>query len=988
MVKILFSFALFLLCVGAYSQQYSFIPYSIEEGLPQTQVSSIIQDSKGNLWVGSVGGISKFNGIEFSNYSKADGLLDNQVNCLLLGEDDAVWMGCNGGVSIISGNSIVSHTLTGNLANASIRCLLIRDDYLYMGSRADGMFRCRLDELGDTISNVERIGDTSLTVREFCIYHDTILIGTDHGLKFQDADSLGIYRSLFNELDVRSATVNNGELWVSTIRQGFYKYSKNQITHFNNKYKALNKAVIRKVIIDRSGNPWVATRSGLHRWVEDHFVSYNASNGLFNDNIKVVYEDSEGNIWVGSDGAGILKFSGDRFVALTKNEGIASDLVMSFAEDSTGMWISTYGGGITYYQEDTIVNYTGSEQLSHQLIWCSEVDHNNQVWFGTSRGLTIKDESGVHPFPVSREIDNNRVTSLIEHDNKIFIGHRNGLAYYENDSLVNFNTDATIIRAMTKMPDGSLLIGSTNGLYEYRGGKLLKLKIEDDVDLYPVFCIEVMDENNYWIGNPNGLFRVRDKTAVKHKLGRSSGHNFINFLIRENDEILWAGTNHGVYEINISSFDSNDELILRNYTPADGTRSFETNLNAAYKSKSGVLWFGTINGAIMYKRSWFQQSQQIPNPVLGITEIQLSLDKTNWNAYAKEFRPNSSIPIGLSLPHSKNHLTFHFIGISHSYPKQVKYETFLDGFDEDWNPITQTRFITYSNLPPGSYDFKVRATIDESQWSQEQSFSFTIQSPFWSTWWFISILVLVAILILLLIYRARVKSEANKRKTESLIYKTRLMNLEQQSLNASMNRHFIFNALNSIQYYINRQDKLAANRYLSSFAKLIRKNLDSSSSPDNLVQLSEELERLDLYISLEHMRFQNKFEYEINIDPKIEIETIRVPAMFLQPYVENSIWHGVLPLKQPGKIEVIVAQDESNITFVIQDNGIGIDTSLAKKSLLGSSHESKGMKITSSRINILRKITKRNIQIIGPFEVKNEANEGIGTKVEIIFPRV
>jgi len=209
--------------------------------------------------------------------------------------------------------------------------------------------------------------------------------------------------------------------------------------------------------------------------------------------------------------------------------------------------------------------------------------------------------------------------------------------------------------------------------------------------------------------------------------------------------------------------------------------------------------------------------------------------------------------------------------------------------------------------------------------------------------------------------------------------------LEQQSLNASMNRHFIFNALNSIQYYINRQDKLAANRYLSSFAKLIRKNLDSSSSPDNLVALSEELERLDLYISLEHMRFQDKFEYEITIDPTIDTSSIRVPAMFLQPYVENSIWHGVLPMKSAGKIEVKIVKTANEIKFSIEDNGIGIEKSLAKKGTLGHSHDSKGMKITSSRINVLRTLTKRNIQIIGPFEVKNENEETMGTKVEIVF---
>ena len=441
-----------------------------------------------------------------------------------------------------------------------------------------------------------------------------------------------------------------------------------------------------------------------------------------------------------------------------------------------------------------------------------------------------------------------------------------------------------------------------------------------------------------------------------------------------------------MHEVSVPSFYKHKELIIRNYTPDDGTRSYETNLNAAFKSESGTLWFGTINGALMFIRGNVEKENKADNPILNISEIQLSLDKTNWDDYCEGYTHNNHLPVNLSLPFQKNHLTFHFIGISQSFPKQVKYQTKLEGFDTQWNPVTQTRFITYSNLQSGQYDFKVRATINEKSWTKEQTFSFIINPPFWKTWWFMTLMAMLGIALIYLIYTIRKRTEEAKRTTESLIYKTRLMNLEQQSLNASMNRHFIFNALNSIQYYINRQDKLSANRYLSSFAKLIRKNLDSSNSADNLVLLTEELERLDLYISLEHMRFQNKFDYEITIDPSLDTDSVRVPAMFLQPYVENSIWHGVLPMKKPGKIEVDIRKKNEEIKFTIEDNGIGINQSLELKQSRGISHDSRGMMITSSRINVLRKITKRNIQILGPFEMQDEHGKSIGTKVEIVFP--
>ena len=158
-----------------------------------------------------------------------------------------------------------------------------------------------------------------------------------------------------------------------------------------------------------------------------------------------------------------------------------------------------------------------------------------------------------------------------------------------------------------------------------------------------------------------------------------------------------------------------------------------------------------------------------------------------------------------------------------------------------------------------------------------------------------------------------------------------MLALEQQSLNSSMNRHFIFNALNSIQYYINRQDRLAANRYLSDFAKLIRKNLDSSQ--DNLTSLRDEIERLELYLKLEHMRFKDKFEYKINIDPALNLDQIKVPAMLVQPFLENSIWHGLLPRESQGYVQIDIISRNKHVEFMITDNGVGIDNSLKKNVL-------------------------------------------------------
>lgn len=309
----------------------------------------------------------------------------------------------------------------------------------------------------------------------------------------------------------------------------------------------------------------------------------------------------------------------------------------------------------------------------------------------------------------------------------------------------------------------------------------------------------------------------------------------------------------------------------------------------------------------------------------------------------------------------------------------------LEGFDQEWSPETNAPFITYSNLPHGKFTFMVKARNVDGPWSEPAIFSFSITPPFWLTWWFYSLCIIGFLSVVLLIYQWRISVIRRNNEREKLIYQSRLLTLEQQTLNASMNRHFIFNALNSIQYYINKQDRLSANRYLTSFAKLIRKNLDSSSS-GNLVSLTEELERLELYLTLENMRFQNKFTYEIIIDEDVDTEAVKIPPMLLQPYVENSIWHGILPMEKPGHIILKIYPENNHVAIRITDNGIGIATSLKSKAKDGNDHVSRGIEITSGRLEVLKKLTNENLQIKGPYDLAKNGSEIHGTEVILELP--
>jgi len=236
-----------------------------------------------------------------------------------------------------------------------------------------------------------------------------------------------------------------------------------------------------------------------------------------------------------------------------------------------------------------------------------------------------------------------------------------------------------------------------------------------------------------------------------------------------------------------------------------------------------------------------------------------------------------------------------------------------------------------------------------------------------------------------IVYSSRLKKEREKRERLQLQLQAKLMQLESQSLNSSMNRHFIFNALNSIQYYINMQDRKSANRYLTSFAKLIRKNLDSSQQMDT--SLGEELERLKLYLSLEQMRFQDKFDYRVEIDPEIDVDGMTIPAMMLQPFLENSIWHGILPSKKHGEIRIQILPGDGNYQVIIDDNGVGIDTSLRSKTNKHDAHVSQGMDITLNRVRLYQNMTGLKYEVVGPLERKSKTGDSMGTRVIIRIPK-
>ncbi len=272
--------------------------------------------------------------------------------------------------------------------------------------------------------------------------------------------------------------------------------------------------------------------------------------------------------------------------------------------------------------------------------------------------------------------------------------------------------------------------------------------------------------------------------------------------------------------------------------------------------------------------------------------------------------------------------------------------------------------MNFSFLSPGKYTFKVKAINEDSFESKEEAIvSFLIKPPYWKTWWFITILIFMALLIVLgilySIHRIRIK-EINKRNTLERDLFQQINKFRQQALTRQMNPHFIFNTLNSIQYYIVDHDIRSSTKYLAKFSRLMRIILENSQY--DTITIDEELKAIELYIELENVRVEGGFNYNIHIDDEIDTSLYKINSLLFQPFVENSIWHGLNHKTGDKQLNIELNERNNNFTITIEDNGIGRDKANEIKNKRNTKHKSLGTNITDKRIDVMNKLYNQNFK--------------------------
>jgi len=527
-------------------------------------------------------------------------------------------------------------------------------------------------------------------------------------------------------------------------------------------------------------------------------------------------------------------------------------------------------------------------------------------------------------------------------------GHLNSVVNLESNKSQIINP---LVRSYSALgiSEGEVYIGAVNGLYRSKKDGSFKQispnKITEDIRV----IVKDQDES-IWAGTQgSGIYIVREDTLSNHFQQLPS--NYIHDIIKEKNR-TWVASNSGICIIKQNGLTFSYKVIDK----SDGLASDRINSLSMHNNK---LYAATNKGISILDKN-FEVDNEVP--ILKINSIRIN--ERDTLIYSK-----------YNLRANQRNIKIDFGGILFNKPKSIIYTYKLSGLDSDW-VTTEQNNAQYPSLPAGKYTFMLQAKSVNSRWSALKKIEFTISKKLSEMLIFKVFLGLIFCSLLLLAFSWYSRSRQRKRQFKMF---------QMTALRTQMNPHFIFNSLNSVQDYVLRDDKVGANKYISSFSKLMRYILNASDK--EFINLKKELDALEVYMSIESMRFDNTINYEIEVSKNLNPEKFMIPSMLLQPYIENAINHGLKHVRREKKLYLRIRKYEAGLAIEIEDNGIGRIRSNVIKLLNKNKHESKATLINQKRIELLNKYHQKENKVTFK-DIYDSNNKPKGTKVEIFLQSI
>jgi len=948
---------------ASFSQSTQTIFYTTKDGLPSSSIYKSVLDSHGFLWVATDNGIAKFDGKNFKTYSTAQGLPDNEITDIFIDSNRRIW--------------VTPFRRTAAYYNP------VKDRFENEETDAE----LKKVELGNTNrGSVLQFGGMAFcnNLRDFFIYKNgkaTVYKGLMNIKKSATPEKIiefspGKYmlvspdsaRVFANGRFVKSFLLGNNTFFSEYFNGVLYISSEDKIKKYavdaeGNMALMLEKKLPFLIrIFCRAGKNLAVTTYNRTTYPVDTATLELKDPLLYNIAVRNVLEDKNGSTWIASIDRGLIKIQQKRISSFTISDKTLNDeITQSFNAlafiNKKIVAGNNYGEILVYDGVYDIKRRAISTEKNMDGVVRKIVDLNDKIYVACQTGSFLLDSKSLTIIQKFEKQQNaSSKAALLLNDSIILLGNHSTVQLY------NFKTEKIIeqrvkrVTALGINQSKTIYVGSNDGLYRWDKDSLFYFGKTYSSLSYRVNTIFSTADNLLWVGLGSDSLLVlnNDKLVKSIALGDIIPGNVCKSLYSNKAGVIWLGTNKGLNKIQYSFTLGQLSFYNTSFGLSDGLIGEQVNEITIYKD---TVYAATTGGI-----SYLPENLNLP-----VADITTFITRVSING------ADTLVMKNYTLPYDKNEISISFSGadLTGYYPL---FEYRIN--DGSWQKTDKNNIEL--RLASGKYNIQIRGMKrDGSASSQTETISFYIKTPFWESGVFWTIAVLSLFIISFFVLETRNKQK-RKAAVEKVITEKKLTELEMQALKAQINPHFVFNCLNSIKGFIFDRDYAQADKYLDKFSDLMRSTIDNSDAA--IISLQNEISYLDNYLQLEKLRFEDKFNYKIEVNADIDREKFFVPAMLLQPYVENAIRHGMRFLEnRKGQIKINVYKENNFLVCEIDDNGIGREKAAALKSKRHVEYQSRGMNISRRRAelyNIDQQVTDK----------KDENGNATGTTITVKIP--
>ena len=946
-------FFLLLFAITMQSQNYQLSHFSLNDGLPQSQVNDVIQDDFGYLWVATDGGgTARFDGNKFVVFDEEDGLISNYVNSINF-IADRLFVSTKKGLSIKDGEELFSYK------SPEINKLIAVGTQVFLATN-DGLRY--FESLEISLKLLDSVLDNS-QINDLFYDEQSLWLASEIGLfEIKNIDSNSPVTKKWNDFNIVTLVADKkNNLYFATKINGVFEFDKTageekKIAAVKNINSLYVDSITNQLIVstNKVGILTINLKTG-------HVKTAHISE-LHKLNIYKTVLDSESNQWIASSN-GLYKLSKSSFKQYLKSQTITA---IHPKRDS--VFIATADGSLFY------LDSLGTNKIPdfYQNIYALNSNLDGQIFAGTDDGILVLDSLKVAD--TIRYVKD--VQKIILKDSVFWIASTTqGVGKFRYDFESKKITDTIRFKTSDGLYDLSIndmQLDNENRLW-YISNKGFLGFIKEDV----VHHLGRKLANNATIGSivthNNTIFlgthgegiwwsKLSEKPRFKLLRGKKRLPNKNVYQLGfDSQDNLWVGLQNGVAQIELS--ENNTIVDLHYFDKYDGFAGGETMQNVIAQDNSSNSYFGTIQGLIKYEPAG--KSKVDFKPIVYFEYVEMSYQKLD-SVGKKEY----------NFSPTENHLSFSFKTVDVNHPNEIEYRWRLN--TEEWSDWSENSFVVFPSLISGNYHFEAQSKTANQIVSDPIEFLFFIDTALFNKGWFRLVLG-VGILLLLFfigwIYFRNIKIK-NNIKQEKLKLENKLLDLEQKALRLQMNPHFIFNVLNGIKA-LGATDIKKMNTAIQQFASLMRSTLHNSRQEN--ISLKEEVESLKYYLELEQLMGAKEFKFDINIDEKLDAEEVLLAPMILQPFVENAIEHGISKVERGGEVSIKFELISDQLYCEIRDNGVGYQQALAQEKISG--HQSVAIEVTKERIKMISENNNFKIE-----EIRNDENHIAGTIVSFNLP--